>query len=263
MLLAPELPGKKVLPETTGDISYRIAATRQEREAAFRLVYASYLRSGIGERNRYCMRVTPYHLLPTTATFVAECRGEVVFTMSLVADGALGVPMENVYGEEVADMRRRGLRIGEVSCLADRRASMVRFFPVFLRTSRLLVQYAHREGLDGLVIAVHPKHARFYRRYFDFRLIGGQKDYPCVRNRPAVALWMEFARLARERSGSYLALLADEFADEELRPQPISEAECDYFRPMIDPAFQCAPIGDAEEEETPAVHAGELVECVA
>ena len=139
----------------------------------------------------------------------------------------------------------------------------MRFFPVFLRTSRLLVQYAHREDLDGLVIAVHPKHARFYRRYFDFRIIGGQKDYPCVRNRPAVALWMEFARLERERSGSYLALLADEFDDEELRPRPISREECDYFRPMIDPSFQCVPIGDAEEEETPAVHSGELEECVA
>jgi hypothetical protein len=261
MLLAPEEPGKKVPFESTADISYRIATTRGQREAAFRLVYKSYLRSGIGDRNRYCMRVTPYHLLPTTATFVAEVRGEVVFTMSLVNDGALGLPMEYVYGEEVADMRRRGLRIGEVSCLADRRASMVRFFPIFLRTSRLLVQYAHREGLDGLVIAVHPKHARFYRRYFDFRAIGGQKDYPCVRNRPAVALWMEFARLQRECSSSYEALLADPFDDEELRAQPISQAECDYFRPMIDPSFHCAPIGDAEDESS--TETAELAECMA
>ena len=181
MLLAPEQSGQVVAPETTADIRYRIAATREQREAAFRLVYNSYLRCGIGEPNPYRMRVTPYHLLPSTTTFVAECRGEVVFTMSLVSDGALGVPMEYVYGDEVADMRRQGLRIGEVSCLADRRASMVRFFPIFLRTSRLLVQYAHREGLDGLAIAVHPKHARFYRRYFDFCVVGGQKDYPCLR----------------------------------------------------------------------------------
>jgi hypothetical protein len=262
MPLAPDRPRRKTRAETTEDIRYRIAATREDREGAFRLVYSSYMRSGLGEINPYRMRVTPYHLLSTTETFVADCRGEVVFTMSLVTDGELGLPMENVYGEEIADMRRRGLRLAEVSCLADRRASMVRFFPVFLRTSRVLVQYACRQGIDGLVIAVHPKHARFYQRYFDFRVIGGQKDYPCVRNRPALALWMDFARLEREQSASYLALLADAFSDEELRPHPISREECDYFRPMIDPTFQCAPIGDAEEEE-PAVLSGELAESVA
>jgi hypothetical protein len=59
-------------------------------------------------------------------------------------------------------------------------------------------------------------------------------------------------------------MLADPFSDEALRPRPIGRAECDYFRPMIDPTFQCAPIGDAEEEEeAPAVHSGELAECVA
>ncbi len=201
--------GNQASTEITADISCRIAATRQEREAAFRLVYSSYLRSGLGEMNGCQMRVTPYHLLPTTEVFIAEYEGEVIFTMSLVTDGALGVPMENVYGEEIARLRRRGLRVGEVSCLADRRTELVRFFPLFLRTGRVLAQYAHRQGLDAIVAAVHPKHARLYRRYFDFRIIGEEKEYPTVRNHPAIALWAEFARLERERSASYLALLAD------------------------------------------------------
>ena len=46
--------------------------------------------------------VTPYHLLPTTEIFIAEYQGEVIFTMSLVIDGDLGVPMEHVYGDEIA-----------------------------------------------------------------------------------------------------------------------------------------------------------------
>ena len=211
--------------------------------------------------NGYEMRVTPYHLLPTTEIFIAEYQGEVIFTMSLVTDGALGVPMEHVYGEEIGGLRRRGLLVGEVSCLADRRADLARFFPLFLRTSRVLVQYAHCEAIDALVVAVHPRHARFYRRYFDFRVIGEQKDYPTVRNNPAVALWMEFARLDREMPASYRALLADPFDDEQLRPCPISAADCDYFRPMVDPSFQCAPIGDAREERR--VRSAELTACVA
>ncbi len=112
-----------------------------------------------------------------------------------------------------------------------------------------------------MLAAVHPKHARLYRRYFDFRVMGEQRDYPTARNHPAVALWAEFSRLEREQSAGYLSMLADPFSDEELRPRPINGEECDYFRPMIDPTFQCAPIGDAEEE--PAVHSDELAECVA
>jgi hypothetical protein len=254
MLLAPERPAAQ--PETTADINYRIASTREEREAAFRLVYASYLRGGLGDINRYQMRVTPYHLLPTTETFIAEYQGTVIFTMSLVTDGALGLPMESLYGDEIADLRRQGLKVGEISCLADRRASMSRFFPVFLRTSRVMTQYAHRQGLDAVLATVRPKHARFYRRCFDFKVLGGQKEFPTVRNVTGMALWAEFARLRREQSASYLAMIDDPFDDELLAPQPISSADCEYFRPMIDPTYQFVPIGDADEE--PAAAAGEL-----
>jgi hypothetical protein len=41
----------------------------------------------------------------------------------------------------------------------------------------------------------------------------------------------------------------------------MSRAECDYFRPMIDPTFQCMPIGDAEDEA--GAKSGELAACVA
>jgi hypothetical protein len=211
--------------------------------------------------NSYEMRVTPYHLMPTTDVLIAEYQGDVIFTLSLVIDGALGVPMEHVYGEEIAGLRRQGLLVGEVSCLADRRSQFARFFPVFLRTTRLLFQYAHRRGLDALVIAVHPKHARFYRRYFDFRVIGEQKEYPTVRNNPALALWMEFARVDREGPQSYRSLLADPLDDEELRPHPMSLADCDYFGGMIDPSFQCVPIGDAGKEARE--RSSELTACVA
>ena len=173
MLLAPE--EIETRPETTVDISYRIAGTREEREAAFRLLYASYLRGGLGEINRYQMRVTPYHLLPTTEMFIAEYQGQVIFTMSLVTDGALGVPMEHVYGggdrrpaTARAALRRDFLpgrppreHAAVLSCLSPR--------------SRVMVQYAHRQGLDAVLAAVHPKHARFYRRCFDFRVMGEQR----------------------------------------------------------------------------------------
>ncbi len=124
-----------------------------------------------------------------------------------------------------------------------------------------MVQYAHRQGLDAVLASVTPKHSRFYRRLFDFRVFGGERAYPTVRNTIGVALWAEFARLQRERHASYLSLISDPLDDEELQPQPMSRVERDYFRPMIDPTFQCTPLGDGEDEAE--ARSAELAACVA
>jgi hypothetical protein len=229
--------------KTTADVQYKIAATRDERASAFRLVYKSYLEAGLGEPNRYRMRVMPYHLMSTTEVFIATVEGEAIFTVSLVGDGELGLPMESIYGEEVARRREQGLRLGEVSCLADRRSQFRGLFPVFLRLCRLMAQTARRRGIDELLVAVHPKHARFYRRYIHFRVIGREKSYPTVRNHPAVALSLNFDRMDRERPHSYDTFFGRPLPSELLEPRPITWAECEYFRPMVDPGFTPAPLG--------------------
>ena len=194
--------------------------------------------------NAHRMRVTPYHLLPSTEVFIAEHRGKVAFTMSLIADGELGLPMDSVYGDEVDQFRLKGLRLGEVSCLADCQRHVREFFPIFLCTCRLMAQYARYRGLDALVAAVHPKHSRFYRRYMDFHLFGCEKTYPTVRNNPAVAAWLEFARLDREIPPTYKFFFGEKIPFDDLQPQPITWEDCKYFQPMIDHTFQCAPLGD-------------------
>jgi len=228
---------------TTADIEYRIADTREEREAAFRLVYNSYLRAGLGEPNRYQARVTPYHLLETSEVFIATLRGETISTLSLIVDGELGVPMESVYPEEVAQLRARGFLLGEVSCLADRRDRFEEFFPVFVRLCRGMAQHAWRRGLSGLVAAVHPRHARFYRRFMHFESIGQLRSYPSVRNRPAVALCLDFDKVDRERPRSFDTFFGEWLPDDLVASHPITADQREYFRPMIDPSFVLAPLG--------------------
>jgi hypothetical protein len=235
-------------PKSNFEVEYRVAATRREREQAFHLVYNSYLQAGLGEMNEFEMRVTPYHLSDCSEIFVATRQRKVIFTMTLIMDGPeLGVPMESVYGDEVNRLRRHKLRLGEVSCLADCQRHVKEFFPIFLNTSRLMVQYARYRGLDALVAAVHPKHARFYHRFMDFQFFGLKKTYPTVRNHPAVALWLEFARIDRELPKQHQFFFGEKIPYSELRPHPIREEDREYFRPMIDPNFQCAPLGDADD----------------
>lgn len=198
------------------------------------------------------MRVTPYHLLPTTEVFLATCRGETIFTMSLVLDGELGLPMECVYAEDVARRRAQGLVLAEVSCLADRRDQFRGFLPVFLSLSRMMAQHAWCRGVHELLVAVHPRHARFYRRYMAFEPVGPLRAYPTVRNNPAVALALNFDKVDRERPASFDTFFGQWLPEDQLKPQPIPLAQSDYFRRMIDPSFRIAPLPVEDVAETNA-----------
>lgn len=236
------------LTHTSADIEYRIAVHREEREAAFRLVYRSYLEAGLGQPNQHGMRVTPYHLLPSTEVFVAVLQSEAIYTVSLIGDGELGLPMESVYRQEVNERRKQGCRIGEVSCLADRRSKHRKCFPVFMRLCRLTAQYAWHHGMDQLLVAVHPRHARFYQRFMDFRPIGGEKSYPSVQNRPAIALELDLVRLHREGGRGYETLFAPTIPAEELASAQFTPSQNEYLRPMVDPSFNGAPLPMGEGE---------------
>lgn len=216
----------------TDDIVFKLASTREEREAALRLVYRSYLRAGLMEPNEEEIRITPHHLLPSTAIFVAKVREEVVSTVSLVCDGELGLPISHVYGEEIERRKQRGIKLGELTCLADRRKHLARRLTLLLGLFRLMAYYARQQGVDQLVIAVHPKHAPFYQRLLKFERIGDERAYTSVLNNPAVALCLDFARVDRERPLNYDKFFGIEVPGEHLQPQPMSPEELAYFSAM-------------------------------
>ena len=215
----------------SGQVVYKIASTQHNREAAFRLVYDAYRRQDIVSPNRYRMRVTPYHLLPTTDVFVALHRERVLCTVTLVGDADLGVPMEDVYADEIARRRRHGISLGEASSLAIRRSDFPGLFPVFIRLTQLMFRCSEHRGVQQVVIAVHPRHARFYQRLMKFRVFGEQRAYPRVGNQPAVALCLDFDRVRREHPETYRVLFGASLSDEQLRPVPMSKGEVAYFRP--------------------------------
>lgn len=250
-------PGERVAPPANNGpyppITIKIASTRAEREGAFRLVYQRYLGAGLCPPNPHEMRVTPYHLLPTTTVFVAIYKGEVIFTMSLIGDGPKGVPMESIFPDEIGNLRARGVRFGEVSCLADRRKEMSRFLPLFVRVSRMVLQFARREGM-WLSMAVHPKHGRFYERLFGFERIGGERLYGSVMNKPAVAYALDPAGFDAERRRQYFG---EVIPDDDLRPQPLSGEDLAHFAPaaaklgtseLLSAGYEMTASNDAPEQ---------------
>ncbi len=218
-------------------ITVKVASTREEREAAFRLIYRRYLEAGLSEPTAHGMRVTPCHLLPTTTVFVAIYKDEVIFTMSLIGDGSAGLPMESIFPEEIQGLRAQSLRLAEVSCLADRRRHLLRFLPLFVRVARLLLQFSRHHGIERLLIAVHPKHGRFYQRFYGFRQLGHERPYSSVQNAPAVAYALDYSWMSPER---HELSFGESIPCEELQPWPMSSAECTYFEPVA------RPLGAAE-----------------
>lgn len=214
-------------------LEYKVADSPSEREAAFRLVYDAYLRSGLADPNRFGLRVTPYHLVPTTTVFVAKSRGDVVCTVTLVEDGKLGLPLEAVYGREVAQLRRTGTRLAEVCSLADRRSDSARALPTFVELTRLVAHFGLYHGtVRHLLVAVHPRHARFYQRFMAFEPFGPLRDYPCVRNRPAVALALDLLRPEHRRHPNYRRFFGEPIDPKRLARSAMTFHERRLLRPV-------------------------------
>jgi hypothetical protein len=215
------------------DILLRVASTRADRAGAFRLAYQSYLRAELCGPCDLGLRITPHQLLMSTDIIVAELRGEIISTLSLVRDGELGLPMESIYAEEVRTRREAGLRLAEVSCLADRRQSSARYFGLFCDLARLMIQMADREGVDQLLIAVHPRHARMYCRAMAFSRIGENRDYPSVNGNPAVPLCLDLEFVKKHRPAIWQRFAGDPLPLDAIERQPIGAADRDFFDRLL------------------------------
>ncbi len=214
---------------SSADVRLQVASTREDREAAFQLVYQSYRSAGLCPPNATELRFTPYQILPTTDILIAQFRAEAICTLSLVRDGELGLPMEDLYAEQVEERRAAGLHLAEVSCLADRRNDPARFFELFCDLSRLMVQLAQKQSVDQLLIVVHPRHAALYMRYMAFKRIGERRDYLAVNGNPAVPLCLDINEIQVTRPPCWERFFGEKIPNQFLQPAPITATDRDYF----------------------------------
>jgi hypothetical protein len=168
-------------------------------------------------------------LAVSTDIIIAELRGEVISTLSLVRDGDLGLPLESIYPEIVRRRRQQGIRLAEVSCLADRRQEPARYFGLFSELAGLMVQMADREGLEQLLITVHPRHARLYCRAMAFQIIGDHCDYPAVNGNPAVPLCLDIDYVKTKQPQIWARFAGASLPEAVLQRRPIVPVDHAYF----------------------------------
>jgi hypothetical protein len=121
-------------------------------------------------------------------TLVALDQERVVATLTLVPDSKiLGLPMESIYGPEVAQLRAAGLNPAEAISLADTNLSIREFVQVFKALIKLAMQYHAANDGDSWIITVNPRHSSFYQKVLGFVPMGSKRSYPTVQNHPAEA----------------------------------------------------------------------------
>lgn len=78
---------------------FKLAETRDELEQAFRVLHDAYVGQGYMDPHPSGLRVTKYHALPTTAVLITKDlrTNEVVATVSIVRNTALGLPLDSVF----------------------------------------------------------------------------------------------------------------------------------------------------------------------
>ncbi len=165
----------------------KIAESREELEACFKLLHDAYVSSGFMTPDPSGMRVTIYHALPTTTTLCAKIGDQVVGTLSLIRESAIGFPLQRIF--DLTDVREKEGQIAEVSALAVhpryRRTGGTILFPLM----KFMYEYCTTFfDTRHLVIAVNPRHIEMYESLLFFKRLTANvvENYDFVNGAPAV-----------------------------------------------------------------------------
>lgn len=174
-------------PKPDRRLVLKIAETREELEACFKLLHDAYVGSGFMRPDPSGMRVTIYHALPTTTTLCAKFDGEVVGTLSLIRESVFGFPLQSIF--DLNEIREKKGKIAEVSALAVhpkfRKTGGAILFPLM----KFMYEYCTTFfDTRHLVIAVNPNRIEMYESLLFFQKLAQNavENYDFANGAPAV-----------------------------------------------------------------------------
>jgi len=164
------------LLQATENIEYKIASSTEELEEAFELVTQQYLSTGLHTKEHE-LRVTKFHLLPDSKVFIAikKTAGEkdrVIGTLTMILDSAMGLPMDEIYHQQLNRMRVSGLEMAEVICLAVSPAQSNLQNNIVMYLYKICLQFLRYTEVNEILCTVKQKHSPFYEDLLLFKPIG-------------------------------------------------------------------------------------------
>jgi len=193
-------------PAPSDRLVLKIAETREELEACFRLLHDAYVSSGLMQLQPSGMRVTIYHALPTTTTLCAKYDGEVVGTLSLIRESVLGFPLQRIF--DLNALREKRGNLAEVSALAIARRFRQTGGSILFPLMKFMYEYCTTFfDTRHLVIAVNPDHIEMYESLLFFQRLSQNvvENYDFVNGAPAVGATLDLGtapEIFRQHYGS-------------------------------------------------------------
>jgi len=178
---SPIDPGREV-----GAFKIRLAGSLQVRWDACSLVQQRYAGKG------YKTSGPPAN--PNVCTFAAYDEGRLAGTVSLRLDSSDGLASDEIYGDEIAQLRADGRRLCEFTRLAVDVSRVSK--PVLAGLFHTVYLYATKlRNFDYVVIEVNPRHVGYYKNSLGFKVIGPERLNQRVQA-PAVLMGMSFEEIA-------------------------------------------------------------------
>ncbi|VAX35407.1 hypothetical protein MNBD_UNCLBAC01-831 [hydrothermal vent metagenome] len=196
------------------NIDYRVARTRQELELAYELVYKEYFKKGYINEDSFKLRLSIHNILPQATTFIAKVENSVVATATVIPNSPLGLPIDDMYTEEISLFRKHNKKFCEVIMLAsntelfrDGTSMMLnakKMFFIFFLFKRIFDYAKNYLKLDYIFISVTPKHGLTYD-YLHFTDIGPVKSYASINGTSGVGKCLKISSaekdIQKEKSG--------------------------------------------------------------
>jgi hypothetical protein len=164
----------------------RVAKREGFQHAAGTLVERRY-----GDRGYQTPARQPHD--PNLFTFVAYDEGKLVGTVGIRLDSDTGLSADELYSDELEELRSAGCRLCEFTRLAVDFETVSK--PVLASLFHTAYMFAcELRGHDHAVIEVNPRHVLFYRRALLFEQIGEERLNLKV-DAPAVLMCLPFERV--------------------------------------------------------------------
>ena len=183
-------------PDPSGRLRVKLAETREEYEACFRLLHDVNVARGWINPRPSGLYMMVHHALPTTSVVCVSYDGVVVATMSLVRDNPFGFPLQ--YSFDLDSVRSQGRDIGEVCSMVVAPEFAQERARVLLPLMRYIYEYATRYfDLRFLVIGASPLHIVEYEAVLGFKALPALKrPHVVFENRPmAMAAALELRKV--------------------------------------------------------------------
>jgi len=188
---APAAP-RPLRPRRRSTLNYFVARTLDDVLEAWNLVYLAYRRAELIDANPFELHAIPQAIGPQSVV-ITGCLGPMAgTTLSAYVDNPGGLPLDSVYPDELADLRKQGRKLMEVGLFGDRRDHLIRSADSLFDLMRFAYYYGIHSNCDDAIIGIHPRHAPFYQRFFALEPIGAVRDYATVKNNPVVLLRLNF-----------------------------------------------------------------------